>query len=172
MKMFNGWTRLPGQSWQAVVTGSDEDTAWRLLRQHVEQLGARFVDTYVGPADADPRSRRLPASQSREVVPVPNTDPFACVLDAAGLPTPIREHRFAPPRRWRFDYCWPSLRLALEVEGGTWTGGRHVRGQGYERDCEKYNAAALAGWKVLRVTTGMVSDGRALSLLEQAFSNN
>lgn len=88
------------------------------------------------------------------------------------LPAPVREHRFAAPRRWRFDYAWPERRLALEIEGGTWTGGRHVRGQGYERDCEKYNAAALAGWTVLRVTTAMVRDGRALALLQEAFSTN
>ncbi len=101
-----------------------------------------------------------------------SADTFAAaVLEAAGLPAPIREYRFAPPRRWRFDYAWPAHRLALEVEGGTWSGGRHVRGKGYERDCEKYNAAALLGWKVLLVTTGMIRDGRALALLEEAFSS-
>ena len=84
---------------------------------------------------------------------------------------PILEHRFAPPRRWRFDLAWPSLRLALEIEGGTWTGGRHVRGKGYERDCDKYNAAALAGWTVLRATTAMLRDGRALALLQQALKS-
>ena len=101
-----------------------------------------------------------------------NADMFAAVVTAAGLPAPIREHRFAPPRRSRFDLAWPSLRLALEIEGGTWTGGRHVRGRGYERDCEKYNAAALAGWTVLRVTTAMLCDGRALALLESAFADS
>jgi hypothetical protein len=101
-----------------------------------------------------------------------SADTFAAVVEAAGLPAPVREHRFAPPRRWRFDYCWPSLRLALEIEGGTWTGGRHVRGRGYERDCEKYNRAALLGWAVLRVTAAMLKDGRALALLESAFADN
>ncbi len=100
-----------------------------------------------------------------------STDTFAAILQAAGLPPPIREHRFAPPRRWRFDLAWPSLRLALEIEGGTWTGGRHVRGKGYERDCEKYNAAGLAGWTVLRATTAMLRDGRALALLQQALKS-
>lgn len=98
-------------------------------------------------------------------------DNFAAVLEAAGLPAPIRQYRFSPPRRWRFDLAWPSLRLALEIEGGVWTGGRHVRGVGFERDTEKYNAATLAGWRVLRVTTGIIRDGRALTLLEQAFSS-
>jgi hypothetical protein len=80
-----------------------------------------------------------------------------------------REHRFAPPRRWRFDFAWPAQRIALEIEGGSWAGGRHVRGRGYEADCEKYSEAALRGWRVLRATPGMVRDGRALALLERAF---
>jgi very-short-patch-repair endonuclease len=95
-------------------------------------------------------------------------DTLTALIRAAGLPAPIREHRFAPPRRWRFDYAWPAHRLALEVEGGTWAGGRHVRGRGYEADCEKYSEAALRGWRVLRVTTNMLNDGRALAMLERA----
>jgi hypothetical protein len=95
-------------------------------------------------------------------------DTLTAVIRAAGLPAPIREHRFAPPRRWRFDYAWPAHRIALEVEGGIWTGGRHVRGRGYEADCEKYSEAALRGWRVLRVTPAMLNDGRALAILERA----
>lgn len=107
---------------------------------------------------------------STNAVRLPAADGFGAIISAVGLPPPIREYRFAPPRRWRFDYCWPDRRIALEIEGGTWNGGRHVRGKGYERDCQKYNAATLAGWTVLRVTTPMVRDGRALALLEQALS--
>jgi hypothetical protein len=95
-------------------------------------------------------------------------DILEAVLRAAGLPAPMREHRFAPPRCWRFDYAWPAQRIALEVEGETWVGGRHVRGRGYEADCEKYSEAALRGWRVLRVTTTMLNDGRVLAMLERA----
>ena len=35
----------------------------------------------------------------------------------------VREHRFAPPRRWRFDLAWPAERLAVEVDGGRWQSG-------------------------------------------------
>lgn len=97
-----------------------------------------------------------------------NTDAFIALMRSIGLPEPVTEYRFAPPRRWRFDYAWPAAKVALEIEGGTWTGGRHVRGKGYERDVEKYNAAALAAWTVLRVTTGMIRDGRAFALLDAA----
>ena len=62
-----------------------------------------------------------------------------------------------------------ELRIALEIEGGTWTGGRHVRGRGYQADCEKYSEAALQGWRVLRATPAMLQDGRALAMLELRF---
>lgn len=86
------------------------------------------------------------------------------------LPTPLREHPFAPPRRWRFDFAWitGTRKVAVEVEGGSWIAGRHTRGSSFEADCEKYAEAALAGWIVLRVTTGMVEDGRALLLVRRA----
>lgn len=92
---------------------------------------------------------------------------LAAVFVAAGLPEPVEEFRFCA-RRWRFDFCWPERKLALEVDGGVWTGGRHVRGKGFEADLDKLNEAALLGWVVLRVTPGMVQDGRALALVERA----
>lgn len=75
---------------------------------------------------------------------------------APDLPPPEQEYRFHSVRRWRFDFCWPTSKLAVEVEGGTWVRGRHVRGTGYEGDCEKYNAAVLGGWRVLRFTPAML----------------
>lgn len=63
---------------------------------------------------------------------------------------PVVEHRFHPVRKWRFDFAWPEHRVALEVEGGVWTGGRHTRGSGFVKDVEKYNAAGRLGWIVLR----------------------
>jgi very-short-patch-repair endonuclease len=68
-----------------------------------------------------------------------------------GLPLCVSEFRFHPERRWRFDFAWPDNRVALEVEGGAWTGGRHTRGSGFVKDMEKYNAATVLGWKILRV---------------------
>lgn len=89
-------------------------------------------------------------------------------IRAVGLPAPEREFYFAKPRRWRFDLCWPSRKLAAEVEGGTWVSGRHSRGSGMRKDAEKYNTATLDGWRVLRFTTDMVQDGSAILVLERA----
>lgn len=91
-------------------------------------------------------------------------------IHGAGLPEPVVEHRFHETRKWRFDFAWPSLRVALEVEGGTWSGGRHTRGDGFERDAEKYAEAAIQGWLVVRVTGAQVEDGRALETLERAIA--
>ena len=86
-------------------------------------------------------------------------------------PGVVAEHRFHPTRKWRFDYAWPDKMIAFEVEGGTWQNGRHTRGVGYENDCIKYSEAAILGWKVIRATTGMCKDGRAVKLLEKAFQD-
>ena len=75
---------------------------------------------------------------------------FKAVLKAKALPIPEQEYRFHPVRRFRFDYAWPASLVALEIEGGVWTGGRHVHPSGYLRDMVKYNLAASMGWRVLR----------------------
>ena len=60
------------------------------------------------------------------------------------------EYKFHPHRRWRFDYANPELKIAVEQEGGVWISGRHNRGKGFLGDMEKYNAAIVMGWRVLR----------------------
>lgn len=92
-------------------------------------------------------------------------------VKAYRLVVPEREYRFHSTRRWRFDFAWPNVKLAVEVEGATWTNGRHTRGAGYESDCEKYNTATLAGWKVLRFTSSMVKSGMAIQIIKQALED-
>ena len=73
----------------------------------------------------------------------------------------VREYQFDAVRKWRFDFALPEHKLAIEVEGGIWTQGRHTRGSGYIKDLEKYNAAAAQGWKVLKFTTKQAKNGEA-----------
>lgn len=87
---------------------------------------------------------------------------FAQQVRAAKLPTPVRNYRFHMERRWAADFGFLEYRLLVEIEGGTRSGGRHVRGTGYENDCEKYNAATEDGWTVLRYTGRMVRTGHAI----------
>ena len=91
---------------------------------------------------------------------------FMLQVRASGLPEPVAEYRFAPPRRWRFDFAWPGVAVAVEIEGGVWSGGRHTTGAGFTADCEKYNRAVLLGWRVLRFTSRHLEDGSAPSGLQ------
>ena len=92
---------------------------------------------------------------------------------------PEREYIFAHPRKFRFDFAWPSLKIAVEIDGDTRgspvichncrskvravakngtigrelrLGGRHSRGDGFQSDSEKQNLATCLGWSVLRLT--------------------
>ena len=80
---------------------------------------------------------------------------------------PVREFRFHPTRKWRFDYAIPALKIAVECDGGVWTGGRHVRPQGYLRDMEKFNAAAELGWIVLKFTPQQLVTRATLDTLRE-----
>lgn len=71
-------------------------------------------------------------------------------------PALVAEYRFHPDRRWRFDFACPESRVAIEIEGGAWTGGRHTRGAGFIADAEKYMEATLLGWTVIRLPGPMV----------------
>ena len=77
-----------------------------------------------------------------------------------------RDWRFHPVRKWQIDFAWLSHWVALEIEGGIWQAGRHVRGAGYVADIEKYNALTVAGWRLVRASSDMVKDGRAIALVE------
>lgn len=92
---------------------------------------------------------------------------LALQIRAAKLTAPLREHKPIEGRQWRCDFCWPDRLVAVEVEGGIWNGGRHIRPAGFEADAEKYNAMAIAGWAVLRVTPGHIKSGQALQWIQR-----
>ena len=87
---------------------------------------------------------------------------------SAGLPAPVAEHRFHPTRLWRFDYAWISDKIALEVEGGIWSGGRHINPAGFIADLEKYNAAAVLGWRIIRLTPKSIATPISVNLVREA----
>jgi very-short-patch-repair endonuclease len=75
-----------------------------------------------------------------------------------GLPEPVHEFRFHPVRKWRFDFAFPDYGVAVEVEGGVFSRGRHTRGAGYSEDLVKYNAANDCGFVVYRYSTKQITD--------------
>ena len=81
---------------------------------------------------------------------------------------PERQAALVPSRRFRFDLCWPAVRLAVEVQGGIFLPkGAHTSGKGVTRDCEKAALAMIEGWRVLPVTGGQVRSGLALKWIER-----
>lgn len=87
-----------------------------------------------------------------------------------GLPAPVPEYRFHPVRRWRFDWAWVDAKVALEVEGGLFIGGRHNRPIGMQADFEKYNRAACMGWRVLKCTPRTLCTSGTVEDVKEAIS--
>jgi very-short-patch-repair endonuclease len=78
-----------------------------------------------------------------------------------------QEFEFHPKRKWRADFHLVGKKILVEVEGAIWSGGRHTRGKGYIRDMEKYNAATMMGFQVLRFSTDQVKSGLAIQQIEK-----
>lgn len=80
----------------------------------------------------------------------------------------VTEYQFHPKRKWRFDYAIPSHKIAIEVEGGIWIDGRHNRASGFLKDMEKYNTAAVLGWRLLRCTPQNLLTSETLQMVAAA----
>jgi len=78
-----------------------------------------------------------------------------------------QEFEFHPKRKWRADFHLVGKKILVEVEGGIWSGGRHTRGKGYIGDMEKYNAATMMGFQVIRFSTDQVKSGHAIQQIEK-----
>ena len=78
-----------------------------------------------------------------------------------------REFKFCQDRKWRADFHLVDKMILIEVEGGIWSNGRHTRGKGYLGDMEKYNAATVMGYQVLRFSTEQVKSGLAIQQIEK-----
>lgn len=101
------------------------------------------------------------------------TDAFTLICKSELGMECVKEYKFHPIRKWRFDYAIPSALVALEVEGGVWTGGRHINPKGFLNDMEKYNSATLMGWSVYRTTPDDLYTGKTLELIKTAiFGSN
>ncbi|MFI9459844.1 DUF559 domain-containing protein [Acinetobacter sp. NPDC052428] len=78
-----------------------------------------------------------------------------------------QEFKFHPDRKWRADFHLVDKKILVEVEGAIWSGGRHTRGKGYIGDMEKYNAATMMGFQVIRFSTDQVKSGHAIQQIEK-----
>lgn len=154
--------------------------AWPTACPPLSQLIAEGRETE--PARTTPEGARPSAKRPRrrEAAPGKATDVDLVLkaVEQAGYGKPKAEYRFHRSRKWRFDYAWPEYGIAFEREGGRFRKvrckcgatrtvfvSRHHSRKGLEDDAEKYNAAQVEGWVVIRATPGMLADGRALAAL-------
>lgn len=97
---------------------------------------------------------------------------FEWQLKAAGIPY-RREFRWHPKRKWRSDFYLPMFGrggVLVEIEGGIFRKGRHTTGIGFTADCEKYNEAVLAGYRLIRGTAKHVKTGQLFAWVERALA--
>lgn len=82
-----------------------------------------------------------------------------------------QEYKFCQDRKWRFDFANFDLKVAVEVEGGAFTNGRHTRGKGFINDMEKYNMAIELGWVVLRYTPDQMYKAETYKQIKRVCDN-
>jgi very-short-patch-repair endonuclease len=119
---------------------------WNFIHSHVSNRKLRRAEKAKNRHDTGAQGQRM--SKQEELL--------AASLAARALPgiEMVREHRFHPSRKWRFDFAWPSIKLAVELDGR----GRHQTVKGARDDCAKHNAAVLLGWRVLRYPATDIAD--------------
>ena len=90
-------------------------------------------------------------SLARKAAEVERQNDYIRWLAENGFPGFVAEYKFHPNRMWRIDFYHPTLKIAIEVEGGVGRIGRHQRPDGFRRDIEKYNAMEEYGIRLHRV---------------------
>jgi len=122
---------------------------------------------------SQPTNAQIAAQWNGNVVPAKLVTlyPLVTLCRQMRIAEPLPEFRFHPTRRWRFDYAFPTQMLAVEIEGGLWTNGRHSRGSGAIADLEKYSEAAILGWRVLYATPDELKNGVALDRVMRALTD-
>jgi len=117
------------------------------VRQHREDMLRPAIVATVNASDKPKKPARKRNRAPKATVPY--FQALCALLRESGVPEPACEWQFDPQRRWRFDFCWVSNRIALEINGGLFSDGRHTRGAALLKEYEKINAAVLQGWRVL-----------------------
>ena len=85
------------------------------------------------------------------------------------------QYKFHPERKWKFDFAFPEIKLAVEADGltrygnnknGTMRLGRHQTYKGRTEDLMKYDAAMRLGWNIYTCQQDMIKSGQALKTIE------
>ena len=119
------------------------------------------------------RSTRTSRSSGLTCQTVPRVnkgeEAFGFWCRALRLPSPQRNYRFHPKRRFEIDYAWPEYRIGIEIQGGIFipAGGAHSRPMNIIRDMTKHNLLLDAGWRVWHYTPKEAIDGIAVQHIDK-----
>lgn len=98
-------------------------------------------------------------------------------IQRVGLPMPShgqgceqKELQFARPRLWRFDWAYEGARIAIEYQGGNYTGKGHNTIKNLRNDYEKFTEASLLGWMLILIDSDSVKSGQAVAWVERALN--
>jgi len=73
------------------------------------------------------------------------------------VPRPLVNHRIdLGERTFYADFCWPELHLIVEADSWRWHGGRMAN----ERDRDRDQLLAMAGWRVVHFTRDQIASKR------------
>lgn len=127
------------------------------------------------PSDEGNPAMRSPLSQSTrtklaKLAEQEDAKTFCRLCERFGLPVPMLEYQFHPVRGWQFDFAWPETAIALEVQGGIYSEGRHTRGAALEMEYEKLSEAAALGWRCLFTTPAKLRDLTTFRRLARAMN--
>lgn len=84
------------------------------------------------------------------------------------------EFQFHDVRKWRFDFAYPILKIAIEyngIFGGEGEDASHKAVAGLLRDMEKFTEASLLGWTLIIINAKTVQSGQAVTWLETAIKS-
>lgn len=83
------------------------------------------------------------------------------------MPSPTRNYRFHPTRKFEIDWAWPEFKIGVEIQGGIFMpGGAHSLPTNILRDMTKQNLLLDFGWRVWHYTPSEVIKGIAIQHID------
>ena len=132
-------------------------------------------DTWAQDANSGAQGR-LETTQGNNFNPTHVTTPespleakFLQLWVMLGGPELKPQHKFEPTRGWIADFVHLDSKTIIEIDGGMYIGGiggRHNRAHGYQRDRERDNWATMTGWRVIRLTSAMLTPDYIESIIQ------
>jgi very-short-patch-repair endonuclease len=78
------------------------------------------------------------------------------------------ERKFQPihTKNWRFDFHIVKLRLLIEIEGGSWSGGRSGKLANKAWSVDRYDQTEELGYKIERFHPDQILSGYVINLIQ------